>query len=101
MLVGSVTITLDPGTILLWALIGLIAGFLASQFVTGHGKGLVTDIVVGIVGALAGGFLAQILNIDFSIPGHATVTEIIIAFVGAVILLLIVQLLTGGTRRRR
>jgi uncharacterized membrane protein YeaQ/YmgE (transglycosylase-associated protein family) len=101
MLIGSVTITLDAGTILLWAFIGLVAGFLASKVVTGHGKGLVTDMVVGIIGALAGGFLAQILNINFSIAGHPTITEIIIAFVGAVILLAIVQIVSGGTRRRR
>src|ERR1035438_6640280 len=99
MLIGSVTISLDFGTILLWAFIGLVAGFLASKVVTGHGKGLLTDIVVGIIGALAGGFLAQILNISFSIPGHTTITEIVIAFVGAVILLVIVRLLTGGGRR--
>jgi uncharacterized membrane protein YeaQ/YmgE (transglycosylase-associated protein family) len=99
MLVGSVTLTLDPGTILLWAFIGLVAGFLASKVVTGRGKGVVADIVVGIIGALAGGFLAQILNISFSIPGHTTLTEIVIAFVGAVILLVIVRLLTGGGRR--
>jgi len=101
MFVGSVTLTLDPGTILIWALIGLVAGFLASRVVTGHGKGVVADIVVGIIGALAGGFLAQLLNIDFSIAGHPTITEMIIAFVGAVILLVIVRLVTGGSRRHR
>jgi uncharacterized membrane protein YeaQ/YmgE (transglycosylase-associated protein family) len=100
MLIGSVTISLDLGTILLWAFIGLVAGFLASKVVTGHGKGLLTDIVVGIIGALAGGFLAQILNISFSIPGHSTITEIVIAFVGAVILLVIVRTVMGGSRRR-
>ena len=100
MLIGSVTISLDFGTILLWAFIGLVAGFLASKVVTGHGKGLLTDIVVGIIGALAGGFLAQILNISFSIPGHSTITEIVIAFVGAVILLVIVRTVMGGSRRR-
>jgi uncharacterized membrane protein YeaQ/YmgE (transglycosylase-associated protein family) len=99
MLVGSVTLTLDPGTILLWAFIGLVAGFLASKVVTGRGKGVLADIVVGIIGALAGGFLAQMLSINFSIPGHTTITEIIIAFVGAVILLVIVRLLTGNGRR--
>jgi uncharacterized membrane protein YeaQ/YmgE (transglycosylase-associated protein family) len=99
MLVGSVTLTLDPGTILLWAFIGLVAGFLASRVVTGRGKGVVSDIVVGIIGALAGGFLAQVLNISFSIPGHTTITAIVIAFVGAVILLVIVRLVTGGGRR--
>jgi uncharacterized membrane protein YeaQ/YmgE (transglycosylase-associated protein family) len=100
MLIGSVTISLDLGTILLWAFIGLVAGFLASKVVTGHGKGLLTDIVVGIIGALGGGFLAQILNISFSIPGHSTITEIVIAFVGAVILLVIVRTVMGGSRRR-
>ena len=100
MLIGSVTISLDLGTILLWAFIGLVAGFLASKVVMGHGKGLLTDIVVGIIGALGGGFLAQILNISFSIPGHSTITEIVIAFVGAVILLVIVRTVKGGSRRR-
>jgi uncharacterized membrane protein YeaQ/YmgE (transglycosylase-associated protein family) len=100
MLVGSVTISLDAGTILLWAFIGLVAGFLASKVVTGHGKGVLTDIVVGIIGALAGGFLVQILNINFSIAGHTTITEMIIAFAGAVILLVVVRALMGGTRRR-
>jgi uncharacterized membrane protein YeaQ/YmgE (transglycosylase-associated protein family) len=100
MLLSSISITLDPGTILIWAVIGLIAGFLASHLVTGSGKGVLGDMIVGLIGALAGGFLAQILNIDFSIPGHATITEIIIAFVGAVILLIIVQLFTGRRGRR-
>jgi uncharacterized membrane protein YeaQ/YmgE (transglycosylase-associated protein family) len=99
MLIGSVTLTLDPGTILIWAAIGLVAGFLASKVVTGRGKGILADIVVGIIGALGGGFLAQLLGINFSIPGHATITEIIIAFVGAVILLAIVRLLTGNGRK--
>jgi uncharacterized membrane protein YeaQ/YmgE (transglycosylase-associated protein family) len=58
-------------------------------------------MIVGLLGALAGGFLAQIFNVNFSIPGHATITEIIIAFVGAVILLFIVQLFTGRGRGRR
>jgi uncharacterized membrane protein YeaQ/YmgE (transglycosylase-associated protein family) len=101
MFVGSVTISLDPGTILIWAVIGLIAGFLASHLVTGSGKGVIVDMIVGLIGALAGGFLAQVFNVNFSIPGHATITEIIIAFVGAVVLLIVVQLLTGNRRGRR
>jgi uncharacterized membrane protein YeaQ/YmgE (transglycosylase-associated protein family) len=99
MLVGSVTLNLDPGTILLWAFIGLVAGFLASKVVTGRGKGILGDIVVGIIGALGGGFLVQILNLNFSIPGHTTITEMVIAFAGAVILLVIVGLFSGKGRR--
>jgi len=97
---GAVTISLDFGTILIWALIGLVAGFLASKLVTGHGKGVFADIIVGIIGALAGGFLFEILNINFTIPGHTIITEMVIAFVGAVILLVIMRVVMGRSRRR-
>ena len=46
-MLALVSVTLDPGSILVWALIGLIAGFLASKVMTGHGKGIVADIVIG------------------------------------------------------
>ena len=53
-MVALVSVTLDPGSILVWALIGLVAGFLASRVMTGHGMGLLGDIVVGVVGAIVG-----------------------------------------------
>ncbi len=99
-MVALVSITLDPKSILVWALIGLVAGFLASRVMTGHGLGLVGDIVVGIVGAIAGGFLARYLGVTTAATSHSIVAEIIIAFLGAVILLAILRVVGVGKRRR-
>lgn len=77
-------------TILLWLVIGLIAGWLASA-VVGGGYGVIGDIVVGIVGAFIGGFVFRELGVGTvfgGLPG-----TIFVAFVGAVILLLILRLI--------
>ena len=98
-MLALVSVTLDPGSLLVWALIGLIAGFLASKVMTGHGKGIVTDIVVGVIGAIAGGFLARYVGITTAATSHSIVVEIVIAFAGAVILLAILRLAGFGRRR--
>jgi len=99
-MLALVTLTLDPGSILIWALIGLIAGYLASKVMTGHGKGVATDIVVGAIGAIAGGFLARFLGVTTAITSHSIFVEIVIAFVGAIILLAILRALGVGKRGR-
>ena len=78
------------GNILVVIFVGLIAGFLASRVVTGKGRGWFWDIVIGILGAIIGRWLAGLLNISI---GYGILGEIVIAFVGAVILLLIWRLL--------
>ncbi len=98
-MLALVSVTLDPGSLLVWALIGLIAGFLASKVMTGHGKGVVTDIVVGVIGAIAGGFLARYLGVTTAATSHSIIVEIVIAFAGAVILLAILRLAGFGRRR--
>ena len=81
--------------ILAWIVVGLIAGWLASQVMRGGGYGLIGDIVVGIVGALIGGFLAaNLLNMPNAVNG-INVTSILVAFVGAVILLAILRAVSG------
>jgi uncharacterized membrane protein YeaQ/YmgE (transglycosylase-associated protein family) len=91
--------TLDFDTILIWCLVGLVAGFLASHIALGHGLGLLGDIVVGIIGAFVGGLLlAGLLHINIGVAGHPIISEMIMAFIGAAILLLVVRLL-GGARR--
>lgn len=73
--------------ILSWIVVGLIAGWLAGQVMRGGGYGLVGDIVLGIIGGLVGGFLAGTL---FGIPdamNGISVVSIIVAFIGAVILI--------------
>jgi uncharacterized membrane protein YeaQ/YmgE (transglycosylase-associated protein family) len=99
-MIALVSVTLDPGSILIWALIGLVAGFLASKVMTGHGKGVVMDIVVGVIGAIVGGFLARYFGVTTSAASHSIVIEIIIAFVGAIILLAVLRLAGVGKRRR-
>lgn len=99
-MIALVSVTLDPGSILIWALIGLVAGFLASKVMTGHGKGVVMDIVVGVVGAIVGGFLARYLGVTTSATSRSIFVEIIIAFVGAIILLALLRVVGVGKRRR-
>ena len=99
-MLALVSVTFDPGSILVWALIGLVAGFLASKVMTGRGKGIVTDIVIGIIGALAGGLLARYLGVTTAITSRSIIVEIVIAFAGAVILLAVLRMTGVGKRRR-
>jgi uncharacterized membrane protein YeaQ/YmgE (transglycosylase-associated protein family) len=81
--------------ILAWLIVGGIAGWLASLVVRGGGMGVVGDVIVGIVGALIGGFvLSLLLPGTFGFTGF-NLGSLIVAFIGAVILLFIVKLFTG------
>ena len=76
-----------------WLLVGLIAGWLAGKVMGGHGFGVVGNIVVGILGALLGGFLASnLLGLDVN---GFNITSILVAFVGAVVFLLILRMIPG------
>jgi len=90
--------TLDSQTILVWLVVGLIAGWLAGLVMKGGGFGIVGDIVVGIIGAFIGGLLLPRLGLG--IPA-GFLGSIVVAFVGAVILLLVLRLVAGGGSRRR
>jgi uncharacterized membrane protein YeaQ/YmgE (transglycosylase-associated protein family) len=78
--------------ILVFIVVGLVAGFLASRVVLGKGRGWLMDILIGIVGAIVGGWLAAQLHVSVNL-GPSILNQIIVAFVGAVILLLIWRLL--------
>lgn len=84
--------------ILSWIIVGLIAGFLAGQVMRGGGFGLIGDIVVGIVGALIGGFLAGVLLNNPNAVNGINLSSILVAFIGAVILLGILRLFSGRRR---
>lgn len=79
--------------IVIWIIVGAIAGFVASKVLTGKGMGLVWDIVVGILGAFLGGWLAGLVGIPVS-TGTFSVSGLLAAFVGAVILLVVFRTLT-------
>ena len=84
--------------ILAWLVVGLIAGWLASRVMRGGGYGLIGDIIVGVVGALIGGFLAAtLLKIPNAVNG-INVTSIFVAFIGAVILIAILRMVSGRRR---
>lgn len=82
-----------------WLILGLIAGFIASKVVNKSGEGLVLDIVLGVIGAIVGGFL-------FSFFGASPVTglnvySMIVAVVGAVVVLFVYHAVTGRSRAVR
>ena len=77
-------------TVLLWAVVGLIAGWLASA-VVGGGYGVIGDIVVGVVGAFLGGFIFRELHVK--VPFAGLPGTIFVAFIGAVVLLIIFRVI--------
>jgi uncharacterized membrane protein YeaQ/YmgE (transglycosylase-associated protein family) len=90
--------------VLVMAFVGLVAGFAASRVVTGHGYGVVGDIVVGVVGALVGAFILGIFINDhvlvpLGVAAGSLGTRIVAAFIGAIILLAVLHMFVGrGTR---
>ena len=74
-------------SILVWIILGLISGFIASKIVNKTGEGVLLDIVLGIVGAVVGGWL-------FNLVGHSGVTGLnlysfIVAIIGAIVVLVV------------
>jgi uncharacterized membrane protein YeaQ/YmgE (transglycosylase-associated protein family) len=85
---------LDPGGVLSWLLVGLLAGALAGRVVRGRGFGCLVDIVVGVAGAFIGGIL-----VGAFIQGVAGFWEsLVVAFIGAVVLLGVIRLISGGRK---
>jgi uncharacterized membrane protein YeaQ/YmgE (transglycosylase-associated protein family) len=82
---------LQPGGLLAWLIVGLIAGFLASLFIRGRGSGCIGNLIVGLIGSVIGGILASVLDLgQFHFWG-----TVFISFIGASILLAVLQFITG------
>src|SRR2546423_14847756 len=87
-------LNLDPRWWLAWIVVGLVAGAIAARVVAGRGFGCVADIVVGVAGAIIGGFLLSSL---FGMSGNVGFFgSIVVAFVGAAALLAVLKLVSGG-----
>jgi uncharacterized membrane protein YeaQ/YmgE (transglycosylase-associated protein family) len=84
--------------VVIWLLVGLVSGWLASQLVRGGGSGAVTDIIVGIAGAFIGGMIFRAEGWHAPFGGYAGL--IFVAFCGAVVLLVIVKIIRSVARQR-
>lgn len=81
---------MDVKNILIWCVIGLIAGWLASRVI--GGGGLVRYLITGLIGAFVGGFLFNMAGISINV-GNAFVNQIIVAAIGAVVVVLIARVI--------
>ena len=78
-----------------WIIIGIIAGWLTGKLMRGAGFGVLMDMVVGLVGALVGGFVSS--HLGFGTTGqHGMIMSIVIAVIGAVLLTFLLRLNTGN-----
>lgn len=96
MLENVIAINLDWQGIVMWAIVGLVAGFLASHVMLGHGLGLFGDVVIGVIGGIGANLLANYFNVHVAVAGHPAISQMIIAFVGALVLLMALRLLGMG-----
>jgi uncharacterized membrane protein YeaQ/YmgE (transglycosylase-associated protein family) len=87
----SFAVVLSPGSISAWLLVGLIAGWFAGLMMKGSGYGMIGDIVVGLIGSFLGGLL-----LSFFVEGTAGFWgSILVAFVGACVLIILVRVISG------
>ena len=94
---GDAIMELQPGGIIAWIFTGLIAGWLAGMVMSGGGYGIISDVVIGLIGALIGGFM-----MSFFVTGAAGFWgSILVAFIGACILIALSRALTPGRRSPR
>lgn len=87
---------MDNMDFLTWIVVGLVAGLLASFVMGGTGLGIIGDIIIGICGAFVGGWVFGMLGINNPLSGIPG--TILVAFVGAVLLLAIIRLLRTSGR---
>lgn len=84
--------------LLSWIVVGAIAGWLSGQVMKGRGFGLLGDIVVGIAGGLIGGWLAgELFKVPNAVNGF-NLTSILVAFLGAVVLIVVARMFQGRGR---
>ncbi len=78
-----------------WIIIGVLAGWITGKLMKGSGFGFFMDMVVGLIGALIGGFLSRHLGFG-GVGQHGLIVSIVIAVIGAVILTWLLRLITGN-----
>ena len=82
-------------SIIAWIVLGLIAGFIASKVVNKTGEGMFLDIVLGVVGAVVGGFLFRLVGAS-GVDGF-NIWSMFVAVIGAIVVLVIKHAIAGGS----
>ena len=83
---------MDTHHLIYWLFIGLVSGAVAGKVVRGRGFGLIANTIVGLAGAFLGGYLFRLINPQ-TIVIDGTLDELVVAFIGAVILLSVLRLI--------
>ena len=91
--------TLDSHHLVVWLIIGFIAGSLAGRVVAGGGFGCLANTAVGLAGALIGGILLSLVSPNRAVDTLGVIGDIVVSFVGAAILLAVLRLLTPKRNR--
>lgn len=86
-------VALEPGNVLAWLIVGLVAGAIAGRLVAGRGFGCLADIAVGVIGAFVGGLVVSYF-VHGGVYGFLGTT--LVAVLGATIFLALLRLLSGG-----
>ena len=89
---------MNTESLIVWVIVGAVAGWLASIVMKTNGQqGLFADIIVGVVGGVIGGFLFNALGVGGAVTGF-NVTSLVVAFVGAIVLLVVIRAFSRGRR---
>jgi uncharacterized membrane protein YeaQ/YmgE (transglycosylase-associated protein family) len=82
-----------------WIVLGLLAGFIASHLVSHHGEGMVLDVLLGIVGAVVGGWVAHLLG--YAPVSHLNLYGVVVATIGAMLFLFVYHVIRRNVIGRR
>jgi uncharacterized membrane protein YeaQ/YmgE (transglycosylase-associated protein family) len=99
----TVTVSINVGQVLGWIIVGLVAGALANALIRGRRYNSITSLLTGLIGAIVGGLLFSFLNIQ--VPAelldgiNIRWIDFIVAFIGALVVLLLIGLVYGFRRR--
>ena len=87
---------MNTDSLIVWVIVGAVAGWLASIVMRTNGRqGLLQDIIVGVIGGVVGGFVFNALGVGGAVTGF-NVTSIFVAFIGAIVLLVVLRAFSGG-----
>jgi uncharacterized membrane protein YeaQ/YmgE (transglycosylase-associated protein family) len=100
LLVNGGVVNLNLYDLAVWVIVGVSAGFLASRLALGHGLGLVRELLVGVIGSVVGYLVFAFFHVEIAVAGYPILGQIIVAFFGALALVLVLRLMGMGQPHR-